>query len=324
VLWDAFDPLILDALRHQPAGLGPIAALRGAFREVLGPLAAAERAALRERLALVLSIPPVRAAGANQMGQPLRQLAEIVAGRVGRTPDDFAVRTLLGAVAGVCLAVLPGMAEDPDSDVVLLSTEPWRSSRPACRYEQARDRPRRGLSASRAVEAVSSGASRAVRTPQGQARRRRPRANPPHGRRRHRRAGALARPARRAVHRGSRPGRTPVQRGQRLARRRREDVPDALRRFRHAADPVTSRCGRRARTDGDATWVQGRAHQRTDPRALPGPRVVRGAPGAGASAGRADLYSSERAAGGGDRRLLPRISCDGGAGRSTRARTFSG
>jgi AcrR family transcriptional regulator len=120
VLWDAFDPLILDALRRQPAGLGPVAALRGAFREVLGPLAAAERAALRERLALVLSIPPVRAAGANQIGQPLRQLAEIVAGRVGRTADDFAVRTLLGAVAGACLAVLPAMAEDPDADVVLL------------------------------------------------------------------------------------------------------------------------------------------------------------------------------------------------------------
>jgi MftR C-terminal domain len=39
---------------------------------------------------------------------------------VGRTPDDFAVRTLLGAVAGVCLAALPAVAQDPDADVVLL------------------------------------------------------------------------------------------------------------------------------------------------------------------------------------------------------------
>jgi AcrR family transcriptional regulator len=120
VLWDAFDPLILDALLRQPLGLGPIAALRGAFHEVLDPLPAAARAALRERLALVLSIPPVRAAGANRFGGPLRRLAEVVAERVGRRPDDFAVRTLLGAAAGVCLAALPAVAEDPDADVVLL------------------------------------------------------------------------------------------------------------------------------------------------------------------------------------------------------------
>jgi AcrR family transcriptional regulator len=120
VLWDAFDPLLLDALRRQPDELVPVAALRAAFREVLGPLPAAERAALRERLALVLSIPPVRATGASRFGGPLRQLAEVIAERVGRTPDDFCVRTLLGAVAGVCLAALPRVAEDPEADVVLL------------------------------------------------------------------------------------------------------------------------------------------------------------------------------------------------------------
>jgi AcrR family transcriptional regulator len=120
VLWDAFDPLILDALRRQPPELAPVAALRAAFREVLAPLPVAERASLRERLAHVLSIPPVHAAGANRFGGPLRQLAEVIAERVGRTPDDFAVHTLLGAVAGVCLAVLPRVAEDPEADVVLL------------------------------------------------------------------------------------------------------------------------------------------------------------------------------------------------------------
>jgi AcrR family transcriptional regulator len=36
VMWDRFDPLILDAVRLQPAGSGPIVALRGAFRDVLG------------------------------------------------------------------------------------------------------------------------------------------------------------------------------------------------------------------------------------------------------------------------------------------------
>jgi AcrR family transcriptional regulator len=120
VLWDAFDPLILDAVRRQPAVLTPVAALRAAFGDVLGPLPAGERAALRERLALLLSIPPVRAAGAARFGGPLRRLAQVIAERVGRTPDDFAVRTLLGAVAGVCLAALPTLEKDPDADVVVL------------------------------------------------------------------------------------------------------------------------------------------------------------------------------------------------------------
>jgi AcrR family transcriptional regulator len=120
VLWDAFDPLLLDALRWQQAELAPGAAPRVAFREVLGPLPAAEQATLRQRLALVLSIPPVRAAGANHFGELTQRSAEVIAERVGRAPDDFAVRALLGAVAGVCLALLPTVAEDPRADVVLL------------------------------------------------------------------------------------------------------------------------------------------------------------------------------------------------------------
>ncbi len=78
-------------------------ALRGAFHDVLGQLSAAERVALRERVALLLSIPPLRAMGANHVSEPIRLLAEVLAERAGRKADDFAVRTLVGAVVGcVC------------------------------------------------------------------------------------------------------------------------------------------------------------------------------------------------------------------------------
>jgi AcrR family transcriptional regulator len=120
IMWDRYDPLILDAVRAQPAGSSPIVALRGAFRDVLGQLPAAEREQLRERIALVLSIPPLRALSANQLIEPLRLLAEALAERADRRPDDFAVRTLVGAVVGVCLSAALSVLEDPAADVVVL------------------------------------------------------------------------------------------------------------------------------------------------------------------------------------------------------------
>jgi AcrR family transcriptional regulator len=120
VMWDRFDPLILDAVRLQPAGSGPIVALRGAFRDVLGQLSAAERVELRERVALLLAIPPLRALGANHLNEPIRLVADVLAERAGRKPDDFAVRTLVGAVVGVCMSAVLLVLDDPAADVVLL------------------------------------------------------------------------------------------------------------------------------------------------------------------------------------------------------------
>ena len=123
VLWDGFDPLILEAFRRQPAGLGPIQALRAAFRDILAGLSAAQQSELRERLRLLLSIPPVRATLLAQFGGPLRLLTEAVAERAGRRPDDPAVRTLVGAVLGVCLSAMFAAADDPEADAVRLIDE---------------------------------------------------------------------------------------------------------------------------------------------------------------------------------------------------------
>jgi len=123
VRWDAFDPLIISALRVQPARLGPLPALRAAFRQVLGELSAAQRAEVRERLALAMTILPARATLLDTLGEPLRQLTAALAARAGRKPADPAVRTLVGAVLGVCLAAMFAAAEDPRADVVALVDE---------------------------------------------------------------------------------------------------------------------------------------------------------------------------------------------------------
>ncbi|HKF16849.1 MAG TPA: TetR family transcriptional regulator [Candidatus Dormibacteraeota bacterium] len=120
VLWDEYDPRIVEVFRAQPAELSPIAALRAAFREVLAQISEAEQADQRERMALMLSVPPLRAMLVDQIGGPMRLLAELVGERVGRRPDDPGVRVVAGAVLGVGLAVMFAWAEDPNADMVAL------------------------------------------------------------------------------------------------------------------------------------------------------------------------------------------------------------
>ena len=101
VLYDPYDPLIMEAFRVQPENLSPIGALRGAMREVLNSLPPEEMAELRGLITLIVSVPELRAL-ARRADQDGQMVAELVAGRTGRPADDFAARTFAGAVVGVC------------------------------------------------------------------------------------------------------------------------------------------------------------------------------------------------------------------------------
>ena len=101
VLYDAFDPVLVEAFRAQPAELSPIQALREAMWAVLAKLPTEELALQRERDVLIRSVPELRARMLDEFGRSMELLAEIVAERVGRRADELAVRTLAGAVIGV-------------------------------------------------------------------------------------------------------------------------------------------------------------------------------------------------------------------------------
>lgn len=120
VLWDEFDPRLVAVFRSQPADLSAVAALRAAFRQVMAELSASEWAVQRERMALTLAVPPLRAMLVDQIRGPMGLVAEVVAARAGRAVDDPAVRALAGAVLGVALAAMFQWAEDPDADVTTL------------------------------------------------------------------------------------------------------------------------------------------------------------------------------------------------------------
>jgi AcrR family transcriptional regulator len=117
VLTDDYDPLLAEAFAAQPPGLSPIQAVRGAMGTAFGAIPAAELAQVRERLVLIQTVPELRAATLDNLVQTMRLMAELVAKRVGRNPDDFAVRTFAGALLGVWLSVIFGWADDPDVDL---------------------------------------------------------------------------------------------------------------------------------------------------------------------------------------------------------------
>jgi AcrR family transcriptional regulator len=120
VLFDDVDPLMVEAFRMQPQELSPLQALRGAFRDTFAQLSAQELADQMDRMQLSLSVPELRAVILDQFAGAMQLLAEVLAERTGRRPDDLGVATLAGAVVGVAIAVMFSIAADPTRDIVTL------------------------------------------------------------------------------------------------------------------------------------------------------------------------------------------------------------
>ncbi len=120
VLQDDYNPLIVGSYRAQPPDLPPVSAVRAAFAALFAHMSAEEQTEQRERVALILSVPRLRAAMLDQFAGAMQLLADAMAERSGRRPDDFAVRTVAGAVVGAMMAVLAAMADDPDADLASL------------------------------------------------------------------------------------------------------------------------------------------------------------------------------------------------------------
>ena len=126
VLYDPFDPLLIAAFKAQPPELTPMQAMREALHLTFAEMSGEDRAEQWERGILILSSPDVRMHMLDTFLETAQLLSELVASRMGRGPDDFAVRTFVGSVVGALLAaVLAGMT-DPNADFVALMDESLR------------------------------------------------------------------------------------------------------------------------------------------------------------------------------------------------------
>ena len=118
VLQDELDPLILAAFNAQPEGTHPIRALRDSMKTVFGQLTAEQDNVMRQRISLMSSTPALRSAMLTQFADLVDQIAELIAGRVGREPTDFAIRNLAGALLGVMMSALLIASSDPKADMI--------------------------------------------------------------------------------------------------------------------------------------------------------------------------------------------------------------
>ncbi len=123
VLTDEYDPLIIEACRSQPAELGAVEAIRRGMGEVFAHVSEGALADIRDRAELAVSVPDLRAAMLDQLARSIRDVTGVVAERVGRPSDDFAVATLAGAIMGVMLSAELYWIGHPGSDLFALIDE---------------------------------------------------------------------------------------------------------------------------------------------------------------------------------------------------------
>ncbi len=120
VLYDILDPVIISMFKAQPANLSPVEAIRRSFRETLASLSTEEQSDQQDRARLFLSVPQLRDAWMGQLAEQFQLLSGLLADRLGRRPDDFAVRNLSGAIIGTLLGAMLCACEDPSTDLLSL------------------------------------------------------------------------------------------------------------------------------------------------------------------------------------------------------------
>ncbi len=104
VLQDDMELRWIDALRAQPPGMPSIAALRASLHDAFASLSADDIAKIRETTDLALTVPAIRARMLDEFARTIQVMATGIAERTGRNPDDFEVRTLVGAALGVAIS----------------------------------------------------------------------------------------------------------------------------------------------------------------------------------------------------------------------------
>jgi AcrR family transcriptional regulator len=118
VIYDALDPILIEAWRRQPPELDPIEAMRLAMREVFGQLDQESMADMLERGRLAYGISELRQAMIDDMIRTSTLMASEVSLRSGRPIDDLAVQVFTGALIGALLAAMLPELLGPDAQLV--------------------------------------------------------------------------------------------------------------------------------------------------------------------------------------------------------------
>jgi AcrR family transcriptional regulator len=123
VFEDELDPLILTAFDAQPDDTNPVRRLRMAMRTVFAQMTPEQERMMRQRMQLLATTPELRGAMLSQFASIVDQIAHLLAPRVGKKRDDFAVHNLAGAVLGVLLSAMLAITDNPKADMVKVTDD---------------------------------------------------------------------------------------------------------------------------------------------------------------------------------------------------------
>ena len=119
ILQDDMDTRMVEAFERQPPGLGPIAAVRAATREVVESYSEADLDVLRQTSTFTMTVPEVRARAMDEFARTIAVISEALAKRTGRPADDLAVRAVAGAIVGVIMSItMPWEGWSSDRQIV--------------------------------------------------------------------------------------------------------------------------------------------------------------------------------------------------------------
>ena len=118
VFEDELDPFVIAAFDAQPDGANPIHRLRTAMQIVFAHLTPEQDRLLRQRMQLLATTPELRGAMLSQFAALVDQIAHLLAPRVGKEQDDFAVHNIAGAVLGVMLSSMLAIIDNPKEDMI--------------------------------------------------------------------------------------------------------------------------------------------------------------------------------------------------------------
>jgi AcrR family transcriptional regulator len=105
VLQDDMEALMMEAFERQPPEVGLVAAVRAATREIRGSMDQAHWDQMRQTVELAMTTPEIRSRALDDFSRTIAMMAEGMAKRTGRSPDDLAVRAVAGAIFGVIMSV---------------------------------------------------------------------------------------------------------------------------------------------------------------------------------------------------------------------------
>ncbi|MFF7650285.1 TetR/AcrR family transcriptional regulator [Streptomyces sp. NPDC007983] len=100
VLTDEYDEAMAAGIRDRPLDEPPVSSLRRVLIDMARRLTDDEREEMLTRLTLIRQVPALRARMGEGMAKTGTMLGEVLAERSGRSPEDFEVRVLVGAVLG--------------------------------------------------------------------------------------------------------------------------------------------------------------------------------------------------------------------------------